>query len=412
MIKRTLFEGLKAHLSKKEMSLIVGPWQAGKTTLMLLCKEYLEKEGEETLFLSLDFESDRPFFSSQRELISKIQLELGTKKGFIFIDEIQRKEDAGLFLKGLYDMNLPYKFIISGSGSLELKEKLHESLSGRKRIFELNTLSFREFVDFKTNYAYEKKLQDFFQIEKEKGNALLNEYMNFGGYPRIVLEAERKEKRRILDDIYRSYLEKDIVYLLRLEKSEALSSLLRIMASQIGKLVNYSELSSTLGIAHQTVKNYLWYAEKTFIIHKVSPYHVNIRKEITKSPVIYFLDLGLRNYLLGLFGNVASPLEFSFLFQNIVLLFLKEMLAFEPGDIYFWRTKDKAGVDFIVRIGNRIIPLEVKFTELKKPEVGRSLRSFITKYKPEEAWVINLGLEDRIKIEKTEVMFRAYHELA
>ena len=78
-------------------------------------------------------------------MIKKLDLELGRKKGFVFIDEIQRKENAGLFLKGIYDMELPYKLIILGSGSLELKEKIHESLAGRKRIFELGTVSFREF---------------------------------------------------------------------------------------------------------------------------------------------------------------------------------------------------------------------------------------------------------------------------
>jgi len=142
MIKRTLLNKLKSHLSKREFSLIVGPRQAGKTTLMLLLQDYLKKKGEKNLFLNLDIESERIFFSSQEKLLSKIRLELGTGGGFVFIDEIQRKEDAGLFLKGLYDMRLPYKFIISGSGSIELKEKIHESLTGRKRVFELSTVAF------------------------------------------------------------------------------------------------------------------------------------------------------------------------------------------------------------------------------------------------------------------------------
>ena len=146
MIKRNLIEDLKGHLPFKEISLVSGPRQAGKTTLMLLLKEYLEGQREPTVFLSLDFESHQPFFRSQANLISKIRLEIGDKKGFVFIDEIQRKENGGLFLKGLYDLDLPCKFIVSGSGSLELKEKIHESLVGRKRIFRLNPVSFEEFV--------------------------------------------------------------------------------------------------------------------------------------------------------------------------------------------------------------------------------------------------------------------------
>jgi predicted AAA+ superfamily ATPase len=208
MIKRSLFEELKSHLPQKEISFIIGPRQAGKTTLMNFLKEYLERKNEKTLFLSLDIEKDKQFFVSQETLIKKIELEIGKEKGYVFIDEIQRKEDAGIFLKGIYDQNLPYKFIISGSGSVELKEKIKESLIGRKRIFKLNTLSFEEFVNFKTNYKYEQKIFDFFEIEKRKTKELLEEFLNFGGYPRVVLEEKLEEKLKIIDEIYQSYLEK------------------------------------------------------------------------------------------------------------------------------------------------------------------------------------------------------------
>ena len=411
MIQRTILKDLKEHLFKREISLIIGPRQAGKTTLMLLLKDYLKRQGEKTLFLSLDFEDERRFFISQRHLINKIQLELGENKGYVFIDEIQRKENAGLFLKGLYDLNLPYKFIVSGSGSMELKEKIHESLVGRKRIFELNTISFEEFVHFKTNYHYKGKLSDFFVIEKDKTKELLLEYLNFGGYPRLILETELTEKRKIIDEIYHSVLEKDLVYLLRIEKIEAFSSLVKILASQVGSLINYSELSSTLGISITTVKNYLWYAQKTFIVQKVTPFFRNIRKEITKSPVIYFYDLGLRNYAIGLFGNVVIPSELGFLFQNFVLNFLKEKLRFSAGEIHFWRTKDKAEVDFIIDFNRNIIPVEVKFKELKKPDIGRSFKNFILRYQPDQAWIINLELKKEIKLNNTTITFLPFYEL-
>ena len=140
MIKRKLFQELVDHLPQKEISLITGPRQAGKTTLMEMLKAHLDNRGESTLFLNLDIEWDRPHVASQAALVRKIELEMGRKPGYVFIDEIQRKDDAGLFLKGLFDLKLPYKFIISGSGSLELKEKIHESLIGRKRSFELSTV--------------------------------------------------------------------------------------------------------------------------------------------------------------------------------------------------------------------------------------------------------------------------------
>jgi predicted AAA+ superfamily ATPase len=411
MIERKLFEDLKRHLSQKEISLIVGPRQAGKTTLMLILRDYLVKQGNNTLFLSLDFGSDQPFFISQRNLVNKIQLEIGKKKGYVFIDEIQRREDAGIFLKGLYDSNLPYKFIVSGSGSLELKEKIHESLVGRKRIFELNTVSFKEFINFKTDCRYRDSLPEFFALERDRTKELLIEYLNFGGYPRLLLEDEQREKARIIDEIYRSYLERDISYLLRVEKPESFSNLIKVLASQIGRLINYSELSSTLGISIQTIKNYLWYAEKTFIIHRISPFFRNIRKEITKSPVTYFYDLGLRNYALGLYGGLIHSPEAGFVFQNFILNILRERFLPSPAGIHFWRTKDRAEVDFVIDLGQRILPVEVKFKEMKKPELGRSLRSFINKYQPEVAWVINMELREKIKLDKTEIHFMPFWEL-
>jgi len=244
MIKRKLLSDLKLHLSQKEISFIIGPRQAGKTTLMFLLKDYLEKKGAKTLFLNLDIESDKQFFTSQTNLISKIKLEIGSQRGYVFIDEIQRKEDAGIFLKGIYDMNLPYKFIVSGSGSVELKERIHESLVGRKRIFELSTLSFEEFVNFKTNNKYENKLKEFFSIDKEKTIEFLKEYLNFGGYPRVVLEELLEEKKKIINEIYQSYLERDISYLLRIRKTEEFTNLVKILATQIGNLFNTTCLNS------------------------------------------------------------------------------------------------------------------------------------------------------------------------
>ncbi len=411
MIKRKLFPKLVDHLTQKEMSLIVGPRQAGKTTLMEMLKEYLENSGERTLFLNLDIEWDRPHFESQAALLNKIKLELGQKHGYVFIDEIQRKEDAGLFLKGLFDLKLPYKFILSGSGSLELKQKIHESLVGRKRLFELTTVTFEEFINHRTDYRYEENLTDFLAIEKDRAQQLLSEYMHFGGYPRIVMAAEQREKLRLIDDIYRSVLEKDIAYLLKLDKPDVFSALIKILAGQVGQLMNYSEMASTLNVSFSTVKKYLWYAQKIFLVELIAPYARNIRKEISKSPVPYFWDLGLRNYSLGLFGHLESPAEKGFVFENLVFLILRQKLRFKAAKLNYWRTKDKAEVDFVIEAGKTLIPAEVKFKHLKQDKVPASLRSFIDKYKPEQAYIINLDLSKTLKINKTTLFFLPFHEL-
>ncbi len=413
LIKRALFNQIQKHLSSKEITLIVGPRQAGKTTLMEMLQKELKRKGEKTTFLNLDFDVDLPFFKSQDKLLQRIALDIGENGGYVFIDEIQRKENAGLFLKGLYDMKLPYKFIVSGSGSIELKEKIHESLPGRKRLFELYTLSFEEFVNFKTEYKYTSdgnsfmELASFFDIYKEKTEQYFEEYLNFGGYPKVVTARTTEEKRAAIADIYQSFLEKDISILLNIQKTESVVALVRVLASQVGNLVNVAELSNTLGISVQTVREYLWYLEKTYIIGKVTPYFSNLRKEITKAPTYYFVDLGLRNYAINQFGSAAT-LPGGFLFENFVYNSLKGHLNLTSTTIHFWRTQDKAEVDFVLNTGTETIPIEVKYTHLKSPEMTRSFRSFLTKYKPTKAFIIHLGSHFEGTIEGTKVYFTPF----
>lgn len=403
---------LEEHLSSDQMTILIGPRQVGKTYLMRILKDKLEKEGKKTVWLSLDNDEDKDRFTSQTALLSFIKLVAGAGKAFVFVDEIQRKENAGLFLKGIFDMNLPHKFVISGSGSLELKAKIPESMAGRKRLFTIDPISFEEFVNFRTNYQYETKLKDFFELEKGKTDRLFVEYMVFGGYPRVILADTVNIKQEEMQEIYRSYVERDIRDLLNLGKADAFTKLLKIIASQIGGLVNVTELSSTVDLDEKTVKHYLSYLEQTFIIKKVTPYYRNIRKEITKAPVYYFYDTGLRNWLLGLFGlpEIPAPLG-GHLFENVVFNLLREQLGLSPAQIHFWRTRDQAEVDFVLEKGIEVLPVEAKYTKRSQVEVPRSFRNFLTKYLPKEGYIIHLGQRWKTKIGNTDIYFLSIYNL-
>ena len=410
-VKRKILPEILKHLSAKEITLITGARQAGKTTLMNEVRKILQQQGQKALYFNLDFESDFYYFESQEKLIQKIKLELGDEKGFIFIDEIQRKENAGLFLKGLFDRSEGYKFIVSGSGSMELKEKIHESLTGRKRVFELPTITFWEFLNYKTDYRYEKNLSSFFKLEKERINLILNEYLIYGGYPRIITEQLREEKKLLINEIFDSYLKKDIVYLLRVERPEIFTKLIRLLAYYSGSILNYSTLASDVGISVPTLKKFLWYAENTFVIKTIYPFFKNKRKELKKSPTIYFNDLGLRNFSLNQFGNEAVTLNSGRLFQNLIYTILQDIFRNRFYSIHYWRTSDQAEVDFVIDTGDQIIPIEVKFTLLKKDRIRRSLRNFIDAYAPKKSYVVNLNYENEIKIKDTVVKFIPYYQL-
>jgi predicted AAA+ superfamily ATPase len=410
VIKRGLFKDISAHLSAKEITMVVGARQVGKTTLMNDLFKQVIQSGEKALFLNLDVEADARFFASQEMLLDRLRLEFGDMKGYVFIDEIQRKIDAGLFLKGIYDLNTPYKFVVSGSGSLELKEKIHESLAGRKRLFEMSPVTFSEFSDFKTSYKYTDKLDDFHRIDQDTSLGLLVEYLKFGGYPRVVLALEQEEKGKIIHEIFRSYVEKDIAYFLKVDRVDSFELLLRLLAAQTGKILSYVNLCKDAHISFPTLKKYLWYAEKTFAIHFAKPYFKNNYKEIVKSPVAYFGDLGLRNALLGVFGNL-QPHEFGFVFQNYVMNVLLERNQWHNGRVKFWRTTTGKEVDFIVDSGAKITPVEVKYASLASTDIEKSLRIFLEEYEPEEAIVVNLTLDAERIFGKTKVRFIPFWKL-
>ena len=275
-------------------------------------------------------------------------------------------------------------------------------------MFELTPVLFTEFCNFKTNYRYEKRLEKYLEMEQAICQLWINEYLLFGGYPRLVTQQEREEKLRTLDEIYRAHAERDIVGLLGVERPEMYTKLMKLLAAQHGQLVNFTTLSNVVGLNQHTVKKYIYYAEKTFFIHLVYPYFSNHSKEISKSPVVYFNDTGIRNYLLGV--SEINPGE-GFTFQNAIYMLLRNKTIFTGITINYWRTSDKAEVDFILGMPDGLLPVEVKFSAIRKPIITRSLRSFIEKYKPKRAWVVNLSFIGTLEIGETLVEFIPYQDL-
>ncbi len=133
-----------------------------------------------------------------------------------------------------------------------------------------------------------------------------------------------------------------------------------------------------------------------------------MKKELKKSPIFYFYDIGLRNFTTGILGNIK---EKGLIFQNLIYKILVEKSRYSNERIFFWRTKDKAEVDFVIEIGDEIIPIEVKYKELKSVEITRSLKSFIDRYSPQKAYIVNLKLDEKVYIRKTIVNIIPFYKL-
>jgi hypothetical protein len=407
-IARSLLKDLEAHLREPEITILIGPRQAGKTTLLRELGAGLEKNTKTCLFFNLDIDSDAVFFTTQQRLVDHLAALTGVQPAYVFIDEVQRIENAGLFLKGLYDRQLPYKFVVTGSGSLELKEHIAESLVGRKRNFFLAPVSPLEWVQYATDYRYGTRIGAVLQSDEALEERLLNTYLTFGGYPKVVTTTTAPQKNNVLQEIYQGYIERDIRQLLLLEKSRSFVTLLQLLANRSGQLVNYNDLSKLTGLSVPTLKNYLWYSEKTFVTAAVTPFFQNKEKEVVKAPVYYFWDLGLRNFLRGIYDDVS---DYGNRFQTFVFRLLTDYFRSSVASLHYWRTQNQAEIDFVVNLGHAVLPVEVKAGKLDRPALSRSFQSFLAKYNPPEAWIINRRLREEVVAGETKVRFIPWYDL-
>lgn len=407
-LPRKIYQRLKNSFKQKEISLILGPRQAGKTTIMHKLSEELKSIGKLSAYFNLDILEDKQYFTTQHNLLDRIKKTVGEKPAVVFIDEIQRLDNSGLFLKGLYDINSPYKYVVSGSGSLELKSNILEPMTGRKIIFYCPPLSFSEFCAYKLQTDLNRTDKILAGSNPQEQSRIINEYINFGGYPRVVLAETYEAKTQILQEIYQSYLEKDIQLLLKVEKEESFSALVKILASQVGNILNRAALSSDLGVTEKTIKKYLYLLEKTFIIKLLKPYFRNVRKELKKSPKVYFVDLGLLRFAQGKVAK-ALPVEGN-IFENACFLRLLELELFE--EIKYWRTQSGAEVDFVISspTTGKPIPVEVK-TTFTGASIGRGLFSFFSHYNPDTAFIYSLVNRQDIKRKDVDLHVIPYHHL-
>lgn len=417
-VKRDLFDKVAKHLSNKEISLIIGPRQVGKTVLIKQLQKYLiedRKISQELIYyFNLDIIRDRELFENQTEFIEFLKQKSSKRKIYVFIDEAQKAKEAGVFFKGVYDSDLPVKLILTGSSSLEIRSKIHESLTGRKRVFHLLPFSFLEILNFRNPELYNLVInrKKIFAYDLEKILNLFFDYSVFGGYPQTVLAQDDEEKIEFLKEIFNSYIEKDIVGFLRIENESNFSKLVKLLATQISSLINVAELSSLVNTDRYTIGRYLLNLEKTFVVYNLKPFFSNPRQELVKASKIYFIDNGLRNLSLENFNKpFVNRQDKGVLLENAVLKELLLLKHLKNFNLKFWRSKQKAEVDFIIEQGIDILPIEIK-SNLSSAKLEASLLGFISRYQPKKALVVNLGYQGKRKIGKTEVFFIYPFEVA
>jgi uncharacterized protein len=373
--------------------LIVGPRQAGKSTMIW---HQLRQYSRDILFINMEDPLLRSALTNPIEFIATFRERYEFVKA-VFIDEIQHMTEAGLFIKGLVDAKLNVPIWISGSSSFELLSKTRESLAGRAVKRKLLPFSITEIINHHPTSNPIENQQMCLKI--------IDHSMIYGTYPAVYLSDNVDHKALFLGDLVDSLILRDASDLYKIKRIDAFRKLLTLLAGQIGNLLNLSESASLCGVDIGTISSYIEILEESHIIKRLKPFAEGKRREITGTPKVFFIDNGIRNQLLN---NFISQIELRTdkgpLFENWVFTEIYKSLPFQ-SDLKFWRSKSKAEVDFVIEHGGKTFAIEVKASNIVKPNVGKSIHSFLSAYSIKKLAIVNYSLEQQIELYDTQVEF-------
>ncbi|MDD9899215.1 MAG: ATP-binding protein [Candidatus Melainabacteria bacterium] len=322
MYSRIEYSKIYQSKDQPEITVLLGPRQVGKTTLIKALQEELGG-----LYFDLDILSNYERVKSYEDFLQTLKLngyrEEQQEKFYIFLDEFQRYADLTMVFKNIYDHHPNVKIFATGSSSFTIKNQIQESLAGRKKIFHLYPLNFEEFLIFKERDDLLEQLRNLRTItQTSKMNTeielytLLEEFMIWGGYPGVVLAPSTEEKKEKLQSIFDAFIKKDLVDYLKIEKFLAAKRLIESIAINNGQIANYNNFAQYADINAVTVKNYIELLRETFIIMELRPFFRNKNKEVSKAPKLYFLDNGARNFFINNFNPLHLRQDASFLFEG------------------------------------------------------------------------------------------------
>lgn len=351
---------------------LIGARQVGKTTIM---DSYADESGKTVLRLNGQDPEVAALFDKMSVLEEYLRVWLDPNfEGLLLVDEFQYIDNVSTMLKLLTDKHRDLHILCSGSSSLDILQRVEESMAGRVRIIEVLSLSFSEYLLFRDDNLWQLQ-QKATVADEALMSPLLNayrEYLIYGGLPRVALAEKDTDKIALINDIYQTYLINDVRKYIRNEHFVGFTRLFRLLAAQIGNLVNVNELSRECGLKYAICESYIHLLQQMYIIRMIEPMSVNKRKTISQMKKVYFYDLGLRNMVYNSFNEVDFRADKGAIFENEVMLELwRNRYAGET--LQFYRTLNGTEVDFVIDGHSRKILVECKFQSntktLKLPAV-------------------------------------------
>jgi len=394
------YPGITKYMKAREVLLLLGARRTGKSTLVYqIIRDLLDNRipPEAILFINLD----EPLFQSKSKdpiyLTEIIEYYLAQKKSipafYLFIDEIQNHDYWVQTIKTLYDTRKNIKIILTGSTSTLLQKEISTRLSGRYFHIIVHPLSFREYLSF-------KRLQKPSTIEKLQ---YFNDYLEFGAFPRVVLEEDKDLKQELLKNYFQTIYLKDIIYPNNLRNNKDVFDLLYFLISNIGKNFSYSNIAKTLGIAVETVKEYIGCAENSYLIYTLTKYDASVKKQLANPKKIYCLDTGLVNSISFRFSENKGRL-----IENLVYISLIK----EKKEIYYH--KENYECDFLIKEGMKIkhavqVTLSLKDETSRKREI-RGLLEAMDSYNLKEGLIITEKEAEIISLDEKKIVIKPIYE--
>lgn len=379
-MRRHLDLKISQHFKKyRQVLILLGSRQVGKTTLV---KKIFPKAD----YFLVDNEPIKKILESYDIETYKTLIDRNSQE--IIIDEIHLLKNPGRAVKIIYDQLESIKIIITGSSSFHIKNKTGESLAGRKVDYNIYPLTFSEYLNQKgiekdLNFnIFEKIINGRNDNSKDKLyrfdiKNILNNVLIYGEYPHLI---KNPNDEKYLLNFIDSLIFKDILELSLIEDKKLAKDLLKLLAWQIGNLINYSELANSLKADQRTIKRYIEIFEQSFILFRLYPYSKNKRDEISKAAKIFFYDTGVRNAIIGDFSALESRTDKGALFENFIISELIKQNSYLENNskFYYWRTKQGSEIDVVLEKGDDLIGVELKY---RSKAVNRAFKNRYPKAK-------------------------------
>jgi len=351
MIKTKSYFAIKKLIEKEKLVVIIGPRRVGKTTII---QQLIAENIAQNAYVLADQLPKRDFKTAD-ELVDYLLFTgvLNTGHKRIFIDEAHYLQNLGIILKNFFDEN-KYQLVVTGSDSFSIYNHLGNELVGRKATFYLYPFDFEDYLFAKGKDVHTLDLSN---LAYDVVHNELNDYLEWGGYPEVVMAKTREEKINCQTKIFQTYLDEDVKLLLNRQDYFAFESVLEYLAKNVGSILVWENMKKNLRLSLTSLKKIKEVLDHSFITYHVLPFPLNKANEIKKHQKTYFIDNGLLNYVLRkkMISNSGKSGE------NFVLTQLLKSKK-TTIDLFFWQRKGGFEIDFVLYdfLNKKLIPIEVK----------------------------------------------------